>query len=267
MDRIKEGFTLIELLVVVAIIAVLVAILLPALGMARDAAKRATCATNERQLMVGVFSYANDYNGFLPPQNRWWYGHPNVFDGTGSDVPIAESFATVYRDGYVSDKNAFYCPGYQFFVPADCYMKKAASPKTGWPDIDNKTTFRMGYMWVGGYNTPKDGWAFLNGHRAFETDRVRCTVGGGAHLYYFTVEVNPSECAPIRDIEWEDRQSGPAFSGQMAFAHTRHAPPAGSNNVFMDGHVEWIPGEVLVAGVTGPNYVYWNIPPAWKPSY
>ena len=263
----KKSFTLIELLVVVAIIAVLVAILLPALNMARDMARRAMCSSNERQLLVGIFAYAGDYDEFLPPQNRWWFAHPNVFDGTGSDVPVNPSFAALYTEGYVPSKAPFYCPGLLWFVPADSSMRRYASPETGWPDFENKRTFRMGYMWVGGYNTPKDGWAFLNGHRAFRVDKVRCTIGGGSSLYYFTVEVNPSDCAPIRDIEWEDRQSGPPFSGQMAFAHSRSAPPAGSNTGCMDGHVDWVPGDALIAGVTGPNYVYYVVPPAWRPGY
>jgi prepilin-type N-terminal cleavage/methylation domain-containing protein/prepilin-type processing-associated H-X9-DG protein len=65
------GFTLIELLVVVAIIAVLVAILLPALKKARDSAKTAVCLTNLRQIAT-VFQYYGDaYNDAIPPAN-WW---------------------------------------------------------------------------------------------------------------------------------------------------------------------------------------------------
>jgi prepilin-type N-terminal cleavage/methylation domain-containing protein/prepilin-type processing-associated H-X9-DG protein len=62
----KMGFTLIELLVVVAIIAVLVAILLPALQKARDAAVQAQCAANFHQIGIGMASYVDDNNGFVP---------------------------------------------------------------------------------------------------------------------------------------------------------------------------------------------------------
>ncbi|MEM1211584.1 MAG: DUF1559 domain-containing protein [Planctomycetota bacterium] len=60
------GFTLIELLVVISIIALLIAILLPALQGARDAAKRTLCLSNLRQLGTMINIYANDYDG-LPP--------------------------------------------------------------------------------------------------------------------------------------------------------------------------------------------------------
>jgi len=61
------GFTLIELLVVIAIIALLIGLLLPALGQARDTSKGLACASNMRQLAVGHALYANDYTGTSLP--------------------------------------------------------------------------------------------------------------------------------------------------------------------------------------------------------
>lgn len=61
------GFTLIELLVVIAIIALLVGILLPALGAARQTAKDMLCKSNMRQLATATMVYANDYKGKFPP--------------------------------------------------------------------------------------------------------------------------------------------------------------------------------------------------------
>ena len=60
------GFTLIELLVVVAILALLIAILLPSLGRARKQAQQVKCAANMRTIGVGVHYYVNDHNGHMP---------------------------------------------------------------------------------------------------------------------------------------------------------------------------------------------------------
>jgi prepilin-type processing-associated H-X9-DG protein/prepilin-type N-terminal cleavage/methylation domain-containing protein len=65
-SRRVRGFTLIELLVVVAVIALLIAILVPSLGKAREAARKTVCQTNLKQWGMGYTLYADSYNDMLP---------------------------------------------------------------------------------------------------------------------------------------------------------------------------------------------------------
>ena len=59
-----EGFTLIELLVVISIVALLIALLLPAIKNAREMAKRVICASNQRQLSIALFQYVHDSENY-----------------------------------------------------------------------------------------------------------------------------------------------------------------------------------------------------------
>ena len=79
----RKGFTLIELLVVVAIIALLVSILMPALGEAERQARMTVCAANFHQVGVGLAIYVSQFNGQYFP--HWW--HPTIFYGQESFGP------------------------------------------------------------------------------------------------------------------------------------------------------------------------------------
>src|SRR3954447_21591077 len=69
MRRTRHGFTLIELLAVIAIIAILAAILFPVFAQAREAARKATCLSNMKQIGIAVTMYTSDYDGMIVPSN------------------------------------------------------------------------------------------------------------------------------------------------------------------------------------------------------
>jgi prepilin-type N-terminal cleavage/methylation domain-containing protein len=85
-NRKLDAFTLVELLVVIVIIAILIALLLPAVQMAREAGRRAQCASNIKQIALGMLNHEHQHGFF--PSGGWsweWSGDPDR--GTGRDQP------------------------------------------------------------------------------------------------------------------------------------------------------------------------------------
>ena len=103
----RRGFTLIELLVVIAIIALLAALLLPALEKARESACRAVCASNLRELGLGLVLYGQSYDGFLPAREFVGeeYDH-YLWNESQSWVNMGH----LIGDGFVTSAAVFYCP-------------------------------------------------------------------------------------------------------------------------------------------------------------
>lgn len=103
--RIRLGFTLIELLVVIAIIAILAAILFPVFAQARDAARKATCLSNMKQVGLGMGMYVQDYDSIWPGQAS--DGFP--LDKTG----LAGASPFNYKDRilpYTKNEQIWLCP-------------------------------------------------------------------------------------------------------------------------------------------------------------
>jgi len=111
--KLRSGFTLIELLVVIAVIALLMAILLPALGRAREQGKSTRCLSNLKQIGIAMHAYGADFNYLLPRAEL----RPGVAVYTGIDMRWPVLFMPYLGGSHSSVQNyyeldVFDCPSY-----------------------------------------------------------------------------------------------------------------------------------------------------------
>ena len=107
--RTRPGFTLIELLVVIAIIAILAAILFPVFAKAREKARQSSCASNLKQLTMGILMYAQDCDDMLMECNSGnWYVVWNA-GGLGT-YELCTGTWLAYTQPYIKNWNIHVCP-------------------------------------------------------------------------------------------------------------------------------------------------------------
>lgn len=219
--RKKTGFTLIELLVVVAIIAVLAAILLPALQRAKEASRRSLCLANLRQIGAATLMYADDNRNCFPN-----YGY---------------AANELLRYLAYKDINALYNESHIFFCPSS-----RNKPRVTW---DGDPYGKMGgaYLASGGYQSY--GWNF---HCQDNPGWAWWMFGAGART---TREVTmPSQTFWAFDA-WSFRVDW-SYQFIATYRHGGTGPPgydydrtnaAGFNACFVDGHAEWVPWPAMTA--------------------
>ena len=138
----RSGFTLIELLVVIAIIAILAALLIPAMSNAKERARRAHCKSNLRQFLMAAHIFADDHESALPS------GQSENADPEDGHIPVVSSVTWSNLILYTGDRRILECPG----------VGPPINQPDGW--------FYPGWGYVIGYN-------YLGGHTNTPWPRFR----------------------------------------------------------------------------------------------
>ncbi len=248
----KEAFTLIELLVVIAIIAILAALLLPALAKSKDQAIRTECKSNLNQYSIAMHIYANENRDLLPQQ---------VNDGGiywAWDMPWNEGL-NLLADGMIW--RTFYCPG------------------TAWKFADTNNydlfyNYAPGNIHVTGYALTLTNTAEFSQPGPLTNLNVKMSAPRTWQVGPTTVQYGPvSQRVLLADANlenngiWNSVQGGYTVNGKP-FDHTSAhltslGKPSGGNLAMIDGHVEWREFKFMIqrtdttSGVVGEPAYWW----------
>jgi prepilin-type N-terminal cleavage/methylation domain-containing protein/prepilin-type processing-associated H-X9-DG protein len=227
----RRGFTLIELLVVIAIIAILAAILFPVFAQAREKARQATCQSNLKQLSLGLFMYAQDYDETFPPHvivvkgsvppGGWWF---EASFGYWFWPQIAQSYSKnfgIYKcPSSAPATNEYNMPPPALYIAnygANSQIIKAA------PVAMAAVTQPAGTYFI--YDSGAYTNSYPNGYAA-------------ASLYFWYIPGHPLNVTPRAaggSTNWDDNKVKGIKQDALSGRHQN-----GVNVCYVDGHVKWL---------------------------
>ncbi len=231
------GFTLIELLVVISIIALLAAMLLPAIGMVRTSARTAKCMSNQHQLNLALGCWGNDHEGRLPRGgNVNEFTWAAVIDLT-TGKPI-DGTSMMTADGLLPNQ-AFICP--------EAAAHRNETLQSYW--ISRCYDYSAAYCYVGNSGDPQDPYSGQ--------------LTGNQPISIFPGAVPISKAILTMDrLSFVDYNDGNNINGQHQVSTTlNHGNGRSSVVSYADGHA------VSLHPNIGGAFLAWPVLYGWAPSY
>ena len=232
--RKKQGFTLIELLVVIAIIAILAAILFPAFARARENARRASCQSNLKQIMLGYMQYTQDYDERLP-----WY---QVESGAGLNI---YGYWSTQLQPYLKSAQILRCPS----------APKPAIANSTYPDASSNYGMQISHL-------PYDD-RFINAATYPGVASSLTQITSPSTMAAFMDKLDKDELGTgvgLAEMYVRSPIAGDLFTlGTTASVNniaSRHFD--GANCAFLDGHVKFLKTSTILA--SPDNKALWGSP-------